>query len=268
MRISTVAASVCLLLLLWTTIGLAQGVVQQIGMNGSVDFTQRTISATGIGAPGGPGGRAGIIRAAKMDALRNMLEVIQGIAMSSETTVKNSMLSSDVVRTRVEGIAQNFRQVGDPRYYDDGSIEVTIEMSLDGPFLEAVLPAKMGGAQPLSSAISGVVYTGLIIDATGLGARPALSPRVLNEDGQEVYGSSYVSKEWAIQYGMIGYEKDMEAAAKNDRVTDKPLVVKGLKSEGPNRADVVISNQDAELLHSMKENLNFLQKCRVIVILD
>lgn len=268
MRLTIATSFVGILMLLWVETASAQNVVQQIGMNGAVDFTQRTITATGIGVSGGMGGRAGVIRAAKLDALRNLLEVINGIALSSETTVENQMLASDVVKTRVQGIAKNYRMVGEPRYYDDGSIEVTIEMSLDGPFLEAILPEGMGTGQLLSSAVMGVAYTGLIVDATGLGARPALAPRILNEDGEEVYGSSFVSREWAIKYGMVGYEKEMESALKNDRITDKPLIAKGLNATGSNRADIVISNQDAESLHSMKENLSFLQKGRVIVILD
>ncbi len=268
MRFSLTVASICILLGTVTDPASAQGVIQQIGMNGSIDFTQRTITATGMGMTGGPGGHAGVIRAASLDALRNLLEVVNGVAVTSETTVENQMLANDVVKTRVEGIAKNFRRVGEPRYYDDGSIEVTIEMSLDGPFLEAVLPEKMGGAQPLASAISGVAYSGLIVDATGLGARPALSPRILNEDGLEVYGSSYVSRDWAIKYGMVGYEKEMESAVNNDRVTNRPLVARGLRTTGTNRTDVVISNDDAQKLHSMKDNLSFLQKCRVIIIVD
>ena len=141
-------------------------------------------------------------------------------------------------------------------------------MSLDGPFMEALLPQSTGGGQPLTSAVRGVAYTGLIVDATGLGARPALAPRILNEDGNEVYGSSYISREWAIKYGMIGYEKEMSAALANDRITDRPLVAKGMQVTGANHADIVISNQDAEILHSMKDNLSFLEKCRVIIILD
>lgn len=188
MSLSKMTLVVCIMFGTGLQLARAQGVQQQVGMNGSVNFSQRTVSATGIGMPGGTGGRAGILRAAKMDALRNLLEVIHGIALTSQTTVQNQMLSNDVVKTRVEGIARNFRQVGAEHYYDDGSIEVTIEMNLDGPFLEAVLPQSMGGGQPLATAIQGVVYTGLIVDATGLGARPALAPRILNQDGQEVYG--------------------------------------------------------------------------------
>jgi hypothetical protein len=268
MRLSAAIAIISLFCLTAADFCNAQGVVQQVGMNGAVNFTQRTITATGIGMAGGPGGRAGVIMAAKLDALRNLLSTINGITMTSQTTVENQMLASDVIKTRVEGIAKNYRMVGEPRYYDDGSIEVTIEMSLDGPFMEALLPEAMGGGQPLSSAVAGVAYTGLIVDATGLGARPAIAPRILNEDGAEVYGSSYVSRDWAIKYGMVGYEKELGSALENDRVTDNPLVARGLQTSGPNRADIIISNDDAQKLHSMKENLSFLQKCRVIVLVD
>jgi hypothetical protein len=255
---------------IWLTgsLALAQGVQQQIGINGSVNFTQRTIQATGVGLPGAVGGRAGVLRAAKMDALRNLLEVINGIALTSSTTVENQILSSDIVKTRVEGIAKMFRQVGSEKFYDDGSVEITIEMSLDGPFLEAVLPSRTGSAQPLASAVKGHAYTGLIVDATGLGARPALAPRILNEEGQEVYGSSFAGREWAVKYGMVGYEREVSSATRNDRVADRPLLARGLRTSGPNSADIVISNQDAQMLHSLRENLNFLEKCRVIIILD
>jgi len=250
------------------SLALTQGVQQQMGMNGSVNFTQRTITATGIGMPGAAGGRAGVLRAAKMDALGNLLEVIKGIAVTSSVSVENQLRSNDAVKSRVEGIAKMFRQVGAEKYYDDGSIEVTIEMNLDGPFLEAILPARSGGGQPLASAVKGSAYTGLVVDATGLGARPALVPRILNEEGQEVYGSAFASREWAVKYGMTGYERGLSEATRNERVADRPLVARGLRTSGPNAADIIISNRDAQMLHSARENLNFLEKCRVIIILD
>jgi hypothetical protein len=247
----------------------SQGVVQQVGPNGSVDYSRRVVTSTGIGMPGGVGGRAGLLRAAKLNALVNILETINGIALTSSTTVQSMMTSSDVVKTRVEGIARNYRMVGAERDFGDGSVEVTIEMSLDGPFLEAVLPEKMGGmAQPLSSAGTGVVYTGLIIDASGLGARPALAPRIVDEQGQEVYGSSYISRQWAIMYGMAGYVKDMASAVNNDRVANHPLTARALRVSGTNNSDLVISDADARALHSMRDNLSFLEKCRVIIIVN
>jgi hypothetical protein len=114
----------------------------------------------------------------------------------------------------------------------------------------------------------GTAYTGLIVDARGLGVRPAMTAKIRNEDGKEVYGSAYVSRQYVVEQGMMGYLKDVETAQANPRVTDRPLIIKALKTDGPNKTDLVISNRDALLLHGMKEHLSFLEKARVMVVLD
>jgi hypothetical protein len=95
-----------------------------------------------------------------------------------------------------------------------------------------------------------------------------MSPKILDERGKEVYGSAYVSREFAVQQGMAAYAKDLTASQTNPRVTDQPLTVKGLKTKGPGRSDVVISNADADSIRSASENLSFLKKCRVMIVLD
>jgi hypothetical protein len=121
-------------------------------------------------------------------------------------------------------------------------------------------------AQPAVPAAA--AYTGLIIDARGTGVRPAMVPKIRNEEGREVYGSAFVNRQYAVEQGMVGYLKDVTAAQGNPRVTDRPLLVKALKTDGPNKTDLVISNSDAQVLHGMKENLTFLEKARVMVVLD
>lgn len=95
-----------------------------------------------------------------------------------------------------------------------------------------------------------------------------MSPKIIDENGQEVYGSAFVSREYAVQQGMSGYAKDMTAAQSNPRVTNNPLTVKGLKTEGPGKSDIVISNADASKLKSAYEHLSFMKKCRVMIVVD
>jgi malate/lactate dehydrogenase len=45
-------------------------------------------------------------------------------------------------------------------------------------------------------------------------------------------------------------------------------LVKAIKTAGPNKSNLVISNNDAATLLGMKENLSFLEKARVLGILD
>lgn len=272
---------------------------QNVQGMGGIDWTNGLVRATGIGSPNPnmpPGAqRAGAIEAAKQLALRNLLQMVKGMYLNSETTVENAITTNDVVRSRVEGIVRNFRVV-DTRYLSDGSVEVDVEVPLSS-FYDIIIPegqqvgkaplvcptcgqpwpagrpypsnlpggaaATAPGGQP-----AGAVYTGLIIDARGLNIRPALAPKVLDELGNEVYGTGYVNRDYAVQIGVVGYDKDLDRARQNERVKDRPLIVKGVNATGSNRTDVVISNADAQVIRGAAANLNFLQQCKVMIILD
>jgi len=130
-----------------------------------------------------------------------------------------------------------------------------------------VVPATPGVQEPAAT-VPSAVYTGLVVDARGIQARPAMSPKILDENGEEVYGSMHVDREYAVQQGMTGYARDLTAAQSNSRVTNNPFTVKGLKSDGPGKSNIVISNADAAHLRAASENLTFMKKCRVMVVLD
>jgi hypothetical protein len=245
-------------------------------MQGTINWSDGVIEAVGIGAPpeklyGKPSARPMALRAAKLDAMRNILEVVNGVRIDSDTVVKDYAVESDIIRSKVEGMVQG-AEVVKQEYLSDGTVEITLAMSLRGGFAQLVLPEEI---KPLESVKavppveqSSDVYTGLVVDARGLDAKPAMSPKILDENGQEVYGSAYVSREYAVQQGMSGYAKDLETAKSNQRVTDNPITVKGLKTEGAGRSDIVISNADASVLRSASESLSFMKKCRVMIVVD
>jgi hypothetical protein len=261
-----------------------QGDVVQKFDNGSINWSSGKITATGIGAP--PGDAVNVAqarmmarRAALLDARRNLLEITQGVQVDSMTLVKNAIVQSDIIRSSVQGVVRN-AQVVDTAYMSDGSVEVTVVMSMKGDFASTVLPQPSfpqaaGPEAPAMTPSTGAapatpseVFTGLVVDARGLEARPAMSPKVVDESGKEIYGSAMVNRDFAVQQGMAGYAKDLSAAQGNNRVTDNPLTVKAIKAEGPGRSDIVISNADASKLMDAAKNLNFLQKCRVMIVLD
>ncbi|MBD3393136.1 MAG: hypothetical protein GF418_13525 [Chitinivibrionales bacterium] len=246
---------------------------------GNVDWAERTIVATGIGAPNPElpeaAQRPAAMRAAQQIALRNALETVKGIYLNSSTTVQNFMTSSDVITTRVSGYLKGFQQKGRTKYMSDGSVEITMEIPLDGiGNLGDVLYGDQLGEKPSVTEFEGKrarkkqIFTGLIVDCRGLGIKPALSPRVLDSEGREIYGSAYVSKEWAVKYGMVGYAKDVAKAAKLERVGENPGQVKAAKASGDNKTDVVLSDDDAEDIRSAAKNLKFLSECRVIFVVD
>ncbi len=256
-------------------VGTVSDVVNPAGSTGKVDWTTGVVTAVGIGAPpanpvNAAQARAMAERAAQVVAYRNLLEAVKGVQVDSATTVENFVVTSDVVKTQVSGIIQG-ATIMDKKYMSDGSVEVTVGMKLTGALADALLPKGMAPQMPAGAAPApnqGQVYTGLIVDARGLGVRPAMSPKIMSEDGREIYGSARVNRDWAVKEGMVGYMKDPAAAQANPRVTDKPLMVKALKVSGDARVDMVISNADAATLQNITQNLSMLEKCRVIVLVD
>jgi hypothetical protein len=196
---------------------------------------------------------------------------VKGVRIDSTTTVENFMVTSDVIRTQVSGFVQG-AMVMDKKYMSDGSVEVTVGMKLTGALADSLLPKTPPAAPPTGivamPGVTGQAFTGLIVDARGLGIKPAMAPKVLNEDGKEVYGSAWINRDWAVREGMAGYLKDPLQAQQNPRVTDKPLLVKAIKASGDARVDVVISNADAAMLQGAAQNLSFLEKCKVIILVD
>jgi len=257
-------------MMLFSSAWSQQPLIQTIG-NGEVNWAEQIVRATGSGAPNPDApniaaARLGAERAAKADALRNILETVKGVRIDSQTLVVNAMTQSDTIQTQVQGIVRGARVVK-TRYLSDGAVEVTIEIPMAGPLTQAVLPPTSFGTQSVPKE-GNAVYTGVVFDSQGLSVRPAMAPKVLDEDGREVYGSAFVSQEWAAKYGIVGYVKDLDAAKKNDRVAANPLVLKAVKISGSGGSDLVISNADAQGLKDMSKNLSFLEQCRVLVVVD
>jgi len=248
-------------------------VVETMG-TGEVNWSTNVIRSVGSGAPSPDApnvavARLGAERAAKLDAMRNLLETVKGVRIDSQTTVVNFTTQSDVINSRIEGFVKGARVVK-TKYLSDGGVEVIIEVPITGGLADTVYGniSNLGAQAQALPRTGNPVYTGLIIDARGTGARPAMSPKIVDEDGKEVYGSAFVSREFAIKQGIVGYAKDVNAAKQNERVTANPIVVKGLKTTGSGGSDIVISNSDAAGLRDVSKNLSFLEQTRVLVVVD
>ncbi|MBP1778256.1 MAG: uncharacterized protein H6Q86_4267 [candidate division NC10 bacterium] len=255
---------------------------------GQVNWMTGLITAKGIGVASPAAVNEGQRRAqarhaAEVLARRNLLSIIKGVHLDSQSTIENAMLLSDLVTQRVVGFVQG-AQVVQTEDMPDGSAEVTVAIRAVGPLADLLLlqprpprptpplpaPQSAVPAPPVSAPLTAKpeVFTGLVVDARGLNIRPALAPRLVSDAGQEVYGSALVDRDWVVREGMAGYSKDLVAAQSNARVGSKPLVVKARQAAGANRSDVIISASDAAKLMAAAENLSFLEKTRVMIVVD
>ncbi|NVM20848.1 MAG: hypothetical protein HWN68_03590 [Desulfobacterales bacterium] len=265
--------------------------VQKVGTHGRVNWSNGIIYAKWVGAASrkfGKNTRAGsTAQKVEMAAYSNLLETVKDMRIDSSTSVKDFMEKHDVIRSQVEAVIKG-AEVAKREYLSDGTVEVTLALKLTGGFAQLILPQDIkhvrevktipktaakeqkpvAAPEPSMPAPAPAAYTGLVLDARGLKGRPAMSPRIIDEEGREVYGSAYVSREFAVQHGMAAYWKDLKAAQKHQRVSGNPLTVRGLRIGGTGRCDFVISNAHASKIRGASENLLFLKKCRVIIVLD
>ena len=244
-----------------------------------IDWERQEVIVSSLGAPNTnlprPAWRASALRAARQTAYRDLLEAIKGVTVSSTTTVENSMLTSDIIKSQVEGAVRGF-VVLDTKYYETMDVAVIVKMPMTGAFYDVLLPGDSGGRvasstpaqpQPSQPVSTGGPTSGLIIDATGLDVMPAMAPKVLDEDGNEVYGTTKVLRQFAITTGVVGYHNNVQGASLDERVAGNPMSVRALRATGPNGCDLVISNADAGAIRRAAGNLPFLEECRVMIVL-
>ncbi|OEU67703.1 MAG: hypothetical protein BBJ57_04825 [Desulfobacterales bacterium PC51MH44] len=243
---------------------------------GSINWSKGVIQAKGIGAPpeklnGNPNARSTALKAAKLDAYRKILEVIKKVRIDGNTLVGDYAAENDIIMSKIESMVQS-AEVVKKEYLSDGTVEITMNMNLHGGFSQLVLPEDIRSLESIKPVTpagnSSSFYTGMVVDARGLKAMPVMSPKILDENSQEVYGPAFVSREYAVQRGLNGYAKNLAAAQSNQRVSDNPLTVKGLRTEGTGRCNIVISNADASKLRGASENLIFMKKCRVMIVVE
>jgi hypothetical protein len=110
-------------------------------------------------------------------------------------------------------------------------------------------------------------YTGLIVDASGLGFVPALAPRLLTADaGGQVFGIADVDPLALERRGVVAYRDSLSAARIDPRVGAHPLVVRALGVSGQRQGDLLVSGRDAERIRSLDRQARVLSDAAVIVV--
>ena len=255
-----------------------------------IDWTQddkSCIIATGYGIPVGPG--MALARVAAMaDARRNLVGIIDGVQIDSDTVVENLKVQSDVINQKISGLLKG-AQVIDEGVADDGNYFVVMRVPLYGAnnsLAAAVLPEvrKTSMLQPLPSvnmnltplpqqeitAVRSSGYTGVIIDAAGMGLKSTFSPVIYDTNGRAIYGASNIDPDFAIARGMVGYTNSLEKATSGSRAGANPLVIRAVSLRGGASANsmvnVVVTPEDGDKILLANQSSHMLENCAVVFV--
>lgn len=252
------------------------------------DWEKGVVRATGTGyakANAKRGQRGQARQAARMDAQRHLAEAVAGVQVNAESTMKDLMLESDIVKTSVDATLKNISEVGEPKYYDDGACEVVLEMALFGTnnsvaqsaFLPARSEPKVPFPQPTNTSIKidvntsvggavGGKYTGLVVDCSGMGLESVMSPVIKNDNNQPIYGYKNLDIDKVIEYGMASYAESANDSTSRARAGNNPLVVKAVNVDGIIKGNPVVSVADSDKILIANQSDEFLDDCKVVFV--
>ena len=275
-----IAILFCLILICVSSMALA---------NNTVNWSKGDVTAIGVGYPPeemGLRGNSIARRAAMVDAQRNLLEITKGVQIDAETTVENMTVSSDVVNSKVQGLLKG-AQIFEEGNLDDGGYYVKMRIALYGStnslasiamaeYTKDIQPQDFAEVEDTELSkkevkqVKRAGYTGVIVDASGLGLEATFSPAILDTNGRVVYGIANVDKDVVINKGMVDYANVVEDATVGSRAGNNPLVVKAVEVKGGknsiNKVNVVVSVEDADRMLLANEKSGMLDNLAVVFV--
>lgn len=296
MKMKKTAAALALVMALGGVGGVMPSALEMpfVGVVASAYDESEMIQADGFGSvpTGMPLARGKLMarRAAIVDAQRNLLESIKGISVDSETTMENYIVTSDVVRTKVNGIVTGVRPISEE--FKDGVYHVVVEAPLYGvgSVADAAIHAKVGDSQPVPMAAPSASYvptvtttttttvtpgaattvapvtqgyTGLIIDAKGLPLERTFCPGIFDTNGRAIYGVYNVDPDYAVKHGVAGYAQGPEGWSRAEgglsRAGARPLIIKaaGLRERTKHQCDIVVTPEDGDRILAENQRSGF-----------
>ncbi len=218
-------------------------------------------------------------RAAVVDAQRNLLEMIEGVRITSGTTVKDAQLESDIIGNRIKGLLKGAFILKQNVAEEDGVYlaEVTLGICLNTAIQDC------GGRPTLAQIIYDAIpqtsdenrykapadpgapsATSLIVNLAAFDIEAQFDTRLINRAGKEVYGPGHFNSDTKSDW--LHWVTSMEEARGLAISGASPLILPATRVDADSK--IVLSDEDAERLYATNLNSgNFLEQGKVIFVI-
>jgi hypothetical protein len=105
-----------------------------------------------------------------------------------------------------------------------------------------------------------------VVNISGDPVRPALNPKIVTENGSEVYGFHQADPDFRKNNGLASYATDIQDAKLDKRVTENPLVIDAVKVDDTSPCTIIIRAEDADKFMQLEGSDRILKHCRVIIV--
>ena len=263
-----------------TTVKVKVNVKQQ----GSINWSKgkdADITAVGI-SPKDNRGLAMSREAAIMAAQRNLVGIVQGMSINSETSMRDLIIQSDVVNRKISGMMRG-AEIVEEEAAAEGGYYVKMRVPIYGvsgiaaavvPEIKSDIPKafakvdKPSVSQETIQTVENANYTGLVVDTSGLGTEETFSPVIYDTEGRAIYGIDNLNPDAVIENGMVSYSETVDDEIAKSRAGDNPLTVKAVEMRGgensTNKVNAVVSVEDADKILLANEQTQILENCAVV----
>ncbi len=215
---------------------------------------------------------------------------VQGSLVNAVVSLSVQLLDANGSQV---GVAKVYRGIGDPAQWYPLGVEITSPKSVITARITLTADRKGDyrwnalSVVKLDTSVDGIrefweekfelygqVYTGLVIDGRGQGLLRGMSPRVVSESGQLIYGGISATYEYVQNIGLVAYGPELSNALFSRIQVDEsyplavPLVLEAIAVEGMSRTNAVISDQAAEEILTALAAYDFLARFAVIFLVD
>jgi hypothetical protein len=215
-------------------------------------------------------------QAAILDAQQQLVEQLYGVQVTATRRKSDRGIDEDIA-AHTEGVLQGARMVAERDRGDMYEVRmrwtppreaVALPERLPvSPVLPKPTPAQTPPMRPAAPIAQG--YTGVVIDARGLGLQPSMSPRLRDAYGNTLWGNLEIAPEVVIEYGLAGWartEAELQHPNLRARIGENPLWIRAIRVQGVGRNEVILDSADAERL--LRENAvgGFLERLAVVFL--
>lgn len=157
--------------------------------------------------------------------------------------------------------------IAPPVYADTTPVQPAWQASIDK------LSSRVSAIEDLLSSYPALVDagnkgpTGLVIDARGSNFIPSMSPKIRQLRGGIIFPNEKQQIERRDRGQLVSlFTRDLDTARRHPVVGERPIVLKGLRTFGDTRTEIVLGTESAERLETLVNN-GFLDDAGVIIVL-
>ena len=209
-----------------------------------------------------------------------LVTAISGVTVDSSHTYGELLRGDPALFDRVSDVAAGAQVEGTVLSDDFSQLIARYALPLFGqngiasplfPTRSVAIPSRLGWVptRPFSGLL---IYAKGKLPAAGSNgaatARPALFPRIFDEDMTLVLDKGMCSPEALARWGMVGYAASLEDSAALLRVGELPLRLVARGVFGDNDTDIVIPTEGVRQLLILPENRALLREGRIVIVYE